>query len=354
MRVGSEAWLAHASRHQRVALLSHQAALFSTGETTAQAFYRHFGNNLVALLGPEHGYFGRAAAGEKTHSESHPSWNIPVYSLYGEERKPSAQMLKGIDTLVIDLQDIGVRCYTYLATLKLALEACQEHNIRCVVCDRPLPLYGREHGPVAEPQHFSFVAPCALPLVYGKTHTEVAQWLNLPHEPAPMVGLLDPFTQPKDAPEFIPPSPAIRSWETARLYPATVFLEALPQIDIGRATPYAFRILSAPTINGPALAQSLNHEGLAGVTAYDFTQTQACGAIRLHLTDYATYDPWQVTQTLLRVLEKHMGAENLFSHPQARPHWMTQLCGTTTWRNLLQSPPPEANENIAHKEAPLT
>ena len=191
MRVGSEAWLSSASRSQRVALLSHQAALHSTGETTAQAFHRIFGENFIALFGPEHGYFGQAAAGEHTHTTLHPIWGIPVYSLYGDTRKPSPEMLKNIDTLVIDLQDIGVRCYTYLATLKLALEACQENHIQCVVCDRPTPLYGRTSGPIAEPEHFSFVAPCALPLVYGMTHTEVARWLQVPrgteggHEPRP-------------------------------------------------------------------------------------------------------------------------------------------------------------------------
>ncbi|MDO5462129.1 MAG: DUF1343 domain-containing protein [bacterium] len=335
MRVGIEAWLATANRHQRVALLSHQAALLSTGETSAQAMYRHFGENFKALFGPEHGYFGRAAAGEETITDMHPSWGIPVYSLYGKDRKPTPEMLAGIDTLVIDLQDLGVRCYTYLATLKLALEACQENGVECVVCERPTPLYGMSSGPIAEPEHFSFVAPCALPLVYGMTHPEVAQWLQLPHTAACMEGCERSAERPLDAPEFLPPSPAIRSWETARIYPSTVFAEALPQLDIGRATPYAFRMLGAPWIKGQALAEELNTVGLPGLTAYDFTQSTANGAVRFHLTDFNAYDPWQVTTRLLQTLQKCYGSEHLFDHPEARPAWMTQLCGTDKWRDIL-------------------
>lgn len=335
MRVGIEAWLATANRHQRVALLSHQAALLSTGETAAQAVHRYFGAQFKALFGPEHGYFGRAAAGEKTLTEYHPTWGIPVFSLYGEERKPTPEMLAGIDTLVIDLQDIGVRCYTYLATLKLALEACQELGIQCVVCDRPIPLYGMQSGPIAEPEHFSFVAPCALPLVYGMMPTEVAHWLQLPHIPALMEGCPKTANRPLDAPEFLPPSPAIRSWETARIYPSLVFAEALPQLDIGRATPYAFRMLKAPWFNGLELADALNAAGLPGMRAYDFTQQQNEGAIRLHLIDYTIYDPWTVTSRLLQTLQDLYGPEKLFNHPDARPSWMTQLCGTEKWRSLL-------------------
>lgn len=335
MRIGLEAWLATANRHQRVALLSHQAALLSTGETAAQAIYRHFGNHFIALFGPEHGYFGRAAAGEKTATERHPIWNIPVYSLYGEERKPTPEMLNNIDTLIIDLQDIGVRCYTYLATLKLALEACQENGVECVVCERPIPLYGMTSGPIAEPEHFSFVAPCALPLVYGMTHPEVAQWLNLPHTAALMEGCKCTAERPLDAPEFLPPSPAIRSWETARIYPTTVFAEALPQLDIGRSTPYAFRMLGAPWFNGQALANTLNDIGLPGLTAYDFTQQSDKGAIRLHLTDFEAYHPWQATTIILQTLNTLYGSEKLFDHPEARPDWMTQLCGTNKWQTMF-------------------
>ena len=335
--VGIEVWLQHANRRLRIGLLSHQAALISTGETSAQALRRIFGDHFVALFGPEHGFFGQMGAGEKAPTSIHPSWGIPVYSLYGNVRKPTPEMLAGLDLLVVDLQDIGVRCYTYLATLIGALEACAEANVDCLVCDRPIPFPGIEDGPVAEPEHFSFVAPCALPFVHGKTHTQVADWLGLPHLSSPMVG--DATTvfgeRPQGIPEFVPPSPAIRSWETARSYPALVFAEALPQLNVARTSAYAFRVLAAPWFNGIDLADRLNAVAVPGVRFFDFTQTSAYGAIRLHITTPAVYRPWRVTCALLNTLQETYGAERLFNHPQAKPEWMTKLYGTTLWQDVL-------------------
>ncbi len=333
MIVGFEAWLATANPKWRIGLLSHQAALLRTGETSAQAARRVFGKNLIALFGPEHGFFGAAAAGEKTATQQHPTWGIPVHSLYGEHRKPTPEMLQGLDLLVVDLQDLAVRCFTYLATLKLTLEACAEQGLPCVVCDRPHPFAGMSDGPIAEPDHFSFVAPCALPLVHGKTQSEIADWLNLPHQSAPMVDATPGYRYPSDAPVFFPPSPAIRSWETAEIYPATVFAEALPQIDILRTSAYAFRVLCAPWFEGETLARKLNQIGIPGVQCFDFTPSAELGGIRLHVTDRKVYRPWQTTQILLDVLRDTYGDEHLFKHPQARPEWMTKLLGTETWKD---------------------
>lgn len=337
MKPGIETWLERANPKWKVGLLSHQAALLTTGETSAQALWRVFGVNFKALFGPEHGYFGGAAAGEKTAHQTHPSWGIPVYSLYGEYRKPTPEMLSGLDVLVVDLQDLGVRCYTYLATLLLTLEACAECGITCVVCDRPIPFHGMSDGPIAEAQHFSFVAPCALPLVYGMTHTEVAAWRQLPFESAKMVGYETYIggERPVGMPEFLPPSPAIRTWETARLYPAMVFAEALPQYDIGRTSAYAFRVLGAPWMQGERFADAFNRCDVPGVRAFDFTQREGQGAIRLHITDVNSYRPWTTTCALLELLRDHYGDEHLFAHADARPAWMTKLCGTTSWMKLF-------------------
>ena len=320
---GIEGWLRRADPRLRVGLLSHQAALLTTGETSAQACRRVFGDNLRALFGPEHGYFGQAAAGEATHTVTHPLWGIPVHALYGARRKPAPEDLAGLDCLAIDLQDLGVRCYTYLATLKLALEACAEAGLPCVVCDRPIPCHGQAEGPVAEPAHFSFVAPCALPFVHGRTHTEVAAWLRLPHIPAPLAE--------GPAADFLPPSPAIRDRVAARLYPATVLAEALPHYDVARATAWAWRTLSAPWIHGPTLAARLTREALPGIRFFDFTQAPDRGGIRLHLTDFAAFRPWPTALALLRALRAEYGDERLFAHPQARPDWMTKLLGTAAW-----------------------
>ena len=326
MTPGIEAWLRAADPALKVGLLSHRAALLTTGETSAEALRRVFGDNLRALFAPEHGYFGLAAAGERTHTLPHPLWGIPIHSLYGELRKPTPELLAGLDLLVIDLQDIGVRCYTYLATLKLTLEACAEIGLPCVVCDRPIPCHGLPDGPPADPACFSFVAPCALPLVHGLTHTEAAAWLGLPHIPAPLT--------PGPEADFLPPSPAIRDRVAARLYPATVFAEALPQLDVDRAGPWAWRVLRAPWIEGPALAEDLNALGLPGVRFFDFTQPDL-GGIRLHLTDNAAFKPWATAWAILRALRRRYGDAMLFDHPQARPDWMTKLTALPNWRDWL-------------------
>lgn len=337
IRPGIETWLERANPKWRVGLLSHQAALLTTGETSAQAMRRVFGEHFRALFGPEHGYFGIAAAGEKMSHQRHPQWDIPVYSLYGAERKPTPEMLSGLDLLVIDLQDLGVRCYTYLATLLLTLEACAEVGLPCVVCDRPVPFHGLEDGPVAESEYFSFVAPCALPFVYGRTHTEVARWVNATFIPAPMVGYDAHFVfeRPSGFPTFLPPSPAIRTWETARLYPALVFAEALPQYDIGRQSAMAFRMLGAPWIQGEAFAAAINRAAIPGVRAFDYSQNREQGAVRFHIYDDVTYRPWQTACTLLSLLREHYGDEHLFAHPDARPAWMTKLCGSQIWMTLF-------------------
>jgi uncharacterized protein YbbC (DUF1343 family) len=144
-------------RGRRVGLLSHRAAIAADGRGTAEIL--HEAVNLVALFGPEHGFQGRALAGEATPSFEHPDWRIPVHSLYGATREPSPEMLAGVDCVVCDLQDLGVRCYTYLATLRNMMRACERAGVEVVVLDRPVPLPRCVDGPVREAALDSFVAP---------------------------------------------------------------------------------------------------------------------------------------------------------------------------------------------------
>jgi len=168
------AWL----KGQRVGLLSHQAALDADGATSAQRLHRELGAKLVALFGPEHGFMGQTGAGVATHTRRHPDWGIPVYSLYGDCRKPTPAMLRGVDVVVCDLQDLGARCYTYLATLRNMLEAAAENGVPVIVTDRSIPLPRIVDGPMLEPEHLSFVGPAEMPMATGMTPAESAQWLK--------------------------------------------------------------------------------------------------------------------------------------------------------------------------------
>ena len=220
-----------------------------------------FPERLACLFSPEHGWFGFAGPGEKTDDSEHPFWHVPVYSLYGETRQPTPEMLQGLGRVVIDLQDIGVRCYTYLATLKLMLEACAEANLPVTVLDRPIPLGGVLDGPRRKIEFASFVAPLDIPFCHGMTPGECATYIVRREElevDLTVIKMKDwSHSDRTPWPNFVPPSPAIRSWDSAVLYPATVFTEAYPALDCDRSGPLAFRVLGAPWLDVVQLMEDL-------------------------------------------------------------------------------------------------
>ncbi len=345
-------------RGRRVALLSHQAALAADGATSAQVLRRALGGGLVALFGPEHGFLGQAGAGEATHTCRHPDWGIPVYSLYGACRKPTPEMLAGVEVVVCDLQDLGVRCYTYLATLRLMLEACAEAGVEVVVTDRPVPLPQVVDGPGLAPGFESFVAPCAVPLVYGMTPGEAARWLagagglaGVRLTVVPMEG----WTRADAAwdggrPAFMPPSPGIRTWEGAATYAALVFTEALPGIDCGRGTNLAFRVLGAPWLRGEAFCARLEGRRLPGAACWPHRYVAVGGAyagreldgVRLTVTDPARFRPAGVSLALLEALVEAYGTARVWRHKGVRPAWFDRLYGTDAVRRALLAGEPAA------------
>lgn len=339
-------WLAG----RRVALLSHQAALLSDGATSAQRLHERLGARLVALFGPEHGFLGHAGAGVATFTRRHPDWRIPVYSLYGARRQPAPRMLRDVDLVVCDLQDIGVRCYTYLATLRAMLHAAAAAAIPVIVADRPVPLPGAGDGPTAEASHFSFVAPVALPLCTGLTPGETARWivraerLKLDLRVARILGWDRRGPRGADWPEWMPPSPGIRSWEAAMTYPCTVFTEALPGIDAGRGTNLAFRVVGAPWLRAEALLGDLARRRLPGVVFHPCRyvagvppyEGRELDGVRLSVTEPARFRPVLTAVTILHLLRQRHGAARVWRHRGVRPGWFDQLYGTAATRGALQ------------------
>ncbi len=340
---------------RRVGLLSHQAALTSDGSTSAQLLHRALGPRLAALYGPEHGFFGQAGAGEHTYTRTHPDWHIPVYSLYGERRKPAPEMLAGVDLVVCDLQDLGVRCYTYLATLRNMLEACAEAGVAVLVTDRPIPLPQVVDGPMLDPKFASFVAPCPLPLVYGMTPAESARWMR--DALGLSVGLavvpLEGWSRSDAAwdgsrPAYVPPSPGLKTWECAMTYAATVFSEALPGIDCGRGTNLAFRVLGAPWLRAETFCGRIAADRLAGVTFHPYRYVAAVApyagreldGVRLTVTDPARFRPAQVSLAVLQALEELYGAARVWRHKGVRPEWFDKLYGTDRVRGHMKSGAP--------------
>ena len=339
-----------ALRGRRVGLLSHQAALDRQGETSAQCLRRELGHGLVALFGPEHGFLGQAGAGEATHTRPHPDWGIPVYSLYGACRKPTPEMLQQVEVVVCDLQDLGARCYTYLATLRNMLEAAAACGVRVIVADRPIPLPRVVDGPMLELAHGSFVGPAELPMATGMTPAESAQWLvrSLGHQVdlqvVPMRGWARDGRRGADWPEFVPPSPGIRTWASGTTYLATVFSEALPGIDCGRGTNLAFRLLGAPWLRAEVFCERMNEIGLAGVRFHPHCYVAGVApyagreldGVRIAVTDPAQFHPVTTSVHLLHSLVQQYGTARVWRHKGVRPQWFDQLYGTSIVREALQ------------------
>ena len=280
-----------------------------------------------AVFSAEHGYFGLAAPGERTSTAMHPRWRIPVFSLYGETRKPTPQMLKGLDCLAVDLQDIGVRCYTYIATLKLAMEAAAEQGVEVVVLDRPVPLGGVVDGPMPDPAHMSFVCPASLPLCHGMTIGEEATYLaaGIPHLKLSVVrmhGWSHAVRGPW--PDFLPPSPGIKSWDAAVLYPATVFTEAFPALDTDRGGNLAFRVLGAGWMDPQRLIRSCAAQVLrCGVSMREYRWQGASGVL-LSVADPARYRPAAAGMALLAAIRRLWPGQLAEG---AREDWLVKLMG---------------------------
>lgn len=309
-------WLAG----KRVGLLAHPASVDVRGVHAAQRLRDALGEKLVALFGPEHGYFGAGGAGERIRDARHPAWGIPIHSLYGEQRRPTEAMLRDLDVLVFDLQDIAVRCYTFVSTLRYVMEECARLGKTLIVCDRPVPFPNVVDGPMPEPQFESFVACVNLPLVYGMTPGETAGYLKndlglaLELRVAKMTG----WKRTARRPEFpwIPPSPGIRSWETAWCYPATVWAEALTAIDIGRGGPTPFQLVCAKWIDPEKLSRALKFSGARAEPYWG-----ALPGIRLVVTDPDAFRPVTAGLQIVRALGPR-------AWKGERLDWFNKLMGT--------------------------
>ena len=332
----------HLEQHaqERFGLLSQQAL-----DTDAR-LHAAFGDSQVAMFSAEHDWFGLAAPGEKTAAEMHPYWHIPVHSLYGETRKPTPAMLAGLDRIVIDLQDLGVRCYTYLATTKLMLEAAAEAGLAVTVLDRPVPLGGVVDGPGREEAFASFVAPIDVPLCHGMTTGEFAthivrsQALNVDLTVIPMVDWTHRSREPWA--NFLPPSPGIRTWDSAVLYPATVFTEAYPAVDCDRAGPLSFRVLGAPWLDASHVLRELaDLPDTCGIglrpyryrSSYGKCAGQVLDGLLLSLANAETFRPIVAGTRLFACIRKRNPEEIAV---EGRPGWFDKLWGSSATREAIE------------------
>ena len=270
---------------------------------------------LAAIFGPQHGYRSDLQDNmiETPHAKDRRR-NVPIFSLYSETREPTKEMLDLIDVLVIDLQDMGARIYTFIYTMANCLRAAARQGLPVIVCDRPNPIGGMEvEGPTLEPGYESFVGLFRMPMRHGMTMAELAGLFNEHHginadlEIVPMEGWSrEMYWDATDAP-WVMPSPNMPTLDTAIVYPGTVLFEGT-KLSEGRGTTRPFELIGAPWLDGDQLAERMNRVGLKGVhfRGVNFEPTfqkharVACGGCQIHVTSRAEFEPVKAGVALLR------------------------------------------------------
>src|SRR2546423_4181318 len=286
-------------RGARIGALLHPASVSSKLEHASRLIERAPESlfRLRALFGPQHGYLGQTQENMvEWQSYQHPGLGIPVYSLYGEHREPTSMMLENLDALVIDLQDIGARYYTFIWTMFLCLGACERNDLPVVVCDRPNPINGMAtEGPTLNPAYRSFVGLHPLPIRHGKTIGELAQLFRDETFPRtkltvlPMKGWDRAMWFDQTGLPWVMPSPNMPTLNTAPVYPGMCLLEGT-NISEGRGTTRPFEIFGAPFIEAEDFTRELNALKLPGThfRATWFQPTfqkcagEMCGGAQLH------------------------------------------------------------------------
>jgi uncharacterized protein YbbC (DUF1343 family) len=334
-------------RNKHVGLITNHTGLDSQGRSTADLLLHAPGVHLVALFSPEHGLAGRND--EKITSTKDTATGLPIFSLYGETLRPTEEMLRGIDAIVFDVQDAGVRFYTYTTTMAYCMEEAAKHNIAFYVLDRPNPVGGNiVEGPVLDADKTNFVGYFPLPVRYGLTIGELAQFFNAEnhincdlHVIAMKNWHRNYFFESTGA-RWIPPSPNLRTLKGAVLYPGIEILQNAG-ISVGRGTETPFEEFGAPWINGEDVAAALNERQLAGlrfanqpfIPVTGLYSGQRCGGVAVRITDRQAVRAMQMGMEIATILKK--------LYPEKfDPEKISALVGNSeTIRELQAGTPPE-------------
>lgn len=304
-------------RGARIGAVLHPASVSSNLEHSSRVLERLSGTvfQLRALFGPQHGYLGQTQDNMiEWRGYKHPRLGIPVHSLYGEHREPTDEMLDGLDALLVDLQDIGTRYYTFVWTLYLCMRACERRGIPVIVLDRPNPVNGvAVEGPMLDPAFRSFVGLHPIPVRHGKTIGELANqfrhdtFLDCDLRVLPMEGWERAMWFDQTGLPWVMPSPNMPTLDTATVYPGMCLLEA-SNLSEGRGTTRPFEIFGASWIDAEDLCRTLNSLELPGVYFREnyFQPTfhkyagQLCGGAQIHVIDREAFLPFLTTIEILR------------------------------------------------------
>ncbi|MSR22219.1 MAG: DUF1343 domain-containing protein [Gemmatimonadetes bacterium] len=306
----------HLVSGRRVGLITNHTGIDAQVVSSIDRLARQPGVELVALFSPEHGIRGTAQAGAEVGEERDPGTGLVVHSLYGATLKPTPAMLRGVEVLLFDIQDIGARYYTYVYTMALAMEAAGEQGIPFVVLDRPNPVGGLAvQGNILDPAFASFVGRYPIPMRHGMTPGELARLfqsefgVQVDLTVVPVDGWRRSMLFPETGLPWRPPSPNMPSLESALHYPGTCLFEGT-NLSVGRGTERPFQRIGAPWLDGEELTRRMSARGIPGVAfhAEVFTPTAPgdgkfdgveLRGVRLEVTDPALYDPTRTAVALL-------------------------------------------------------
>ncbi len=318
VRLGIERLLDGSDRHlisgQRVGVVANPASIDQQFRHAVDRFSEKGDWQLTAIFGPQHGF--RSDLQENMIETPHARdaiRSVPVHSLYSETREPTQEMLADVDVLVVDLQDVGTRIYTYIYTMANCLRAARRHGVRVIVCDRPNPIGGELiEGATLDPAYASFVGQFPIPMRHGMTIGELARLFNdrfglgAAVDVVPMEGWKRSMYFDETGLPWVLPSPNIPTLDAAIVYPGTVLFEGTMMSE-GRGTTKPFELVGAPWIDGDRFAGQMNRRKLDGVvfrpvffepTFHKFAK-ETCGGCQIHVTDRNAFRPMRVAVELL-------------------------------------------------------
>ncbi|MBN1641683.1 MAG: DUF1343 domain-containing protein [Anaerolineae bacterium] len=353
---------------KRFGLVTSASAVTADAVPAPDALVQSGSGSLAALYGPEHGLGGHEADGAAVASTRDPRTGVPVYSLYGETRRPSGEMLAGIDVLLYDIQDVGARFYTYIWTMSYVLEAAAEHGVPVIVLDRPNPIGGQIlEGPLLEPGYDSFVGRYLLPVRHGMTVGELANMFNAQRAlgadltVVEMHGWRREMWFDQTGLPWVPPSPAMPKLETATVYPGTCLMEGT-NVSTGRGTATPFEAIGAPWIDAHRLADLLNARDLAGVRfrptwfrpSASLYAGESCQGVYLHVVDRSAFRPLHTGLHILSALRAEWPAAFAWRETswEGRPPHLDLLIGNGWVRTWIDAGRP-VDEIAAQWQEPL-
>lgn len=345
---------------KRVGLLTHPAGVNQNGISTIHVLHTARAVTLTTLFGPEHGIYGNEQADVPVLDKVDARTGLPVYSLYGKYRKPTPEMLANIDTLVIDLQDIGTRSYTYVSCMKLAVEACFQNGKEVVILDRPNPLGGlKVDGPPLEAHWQSYVGAFQVPYVHGLTIGELARMavskpgiLNIT-EPQRRSGALKVVTMenwnrymswPQTGLRWVPTSPFIPDFESVVGYPMTGLGAQLGGFKHGIGSEFPFRCLRYDGVDIDRLLAELEACRIPGI-AFTKKKTRQGTGLYVRVTDWQKWRPTELSFYMMQLTAKFEGSNPFAAASDSQANLFNKHTGSTSWWNELVAKGARANVN---------